>query len=355
MTPRKSFLQKRIVSALPFQPDAIIAHWISNFIDSSALRELNRVTRAPILWYLMDMAPLTGGCHYAFDCKGYTRQCGNCPQIEPGRGSHDLSHRQWQNKWTCFQETNITAVAASSWSQNQLKVGSIFRDKRQATILLGINNDIFSPIPQENARKQLNLPINRKIIFFGAQSLQDKRKGIQHLVESLRLLYIMLKDNSSVSRDRILVVTAGKSGNMGKLDIGFEHRHLGFLKGDAMISTGYQAADVFVNASIEDAGPMMINESLLCGTPVVSFEMGVAMDFVHTGKTGYLARLRDTKDMAIGLHRILELNIEEYYAMREYCRNYGLQKCHPDIQVRAFEKLCSELIADSRIENRREC
>jgi len=340
----------RLLSIHPFQPDVIIAHWVSRFVTAATLRDLNHMTHAPIIWYFMDMAPLTGGCHYAFDCTGYTRQCGNCPQLGAGRGAEDLSRRQWYIKSTNLQETNITAVAASSWLQSQLASSSVFRNKRHEKILLAVDPQIFCPSPQEKARQQLNLPLDRKIIFFGANKLHEERKGIRYLLGALRLLHGMLSENVAL-RDQILVVAAGEIENLAELDIPFAHQYVGFLMGDVMLAAGYQAADVFVNSSIEDSGPMMINESILCGTPVVSFEMGVAVDLVHTGKTGYRARLKDEQDMAAGLRKVLELNDEACHEMRERCRNYGLQMCHPDVQVHAFEKLCSELIASAKSNN----
>lgn len=340
----------QLLAMHPFQPDVIIAHWVSNFVTAGTLRDLNRMTLAPVLWYFMDMAPLTGGCHYAFDCTGYTRKCGDCPQLGAGRSAQDLSHRQWHKKWADIQKTNITAVAASSWLKSQLDAGSVFRNKRQEKILLAADTRIFCPASQGGARKQLNLPIDRKIIFFGAANLHEERKGIRYLFGALRALYTMLGNNVTL-RDQILVVMAGASEGSAELDIPFEHQYIGYLMGDDMLAAGYQAADVFVCASIEDAGPMMINESLLCGTPVVSFEMGVALDLVHTGRTGYRARLKDEQDLAAGLRTILELNDEAGYEMREHCRNYAFQMCHPDVQVRAFETLCSELIASRRIQS----
>jgi len=347
---QERILARRLLAMHHFQPDVIIAHWVSNFVTAGTLRDLNSMTLAPILWYFMDMAPLTGGCHYAFDCAGYTKQCGNCPQLGAGKGTQDLSYRQWYSKWTNLQKTNITAVAASSWLQSQLEAGSVFRNKRHEKILLAVDPQIFCPTPQEKAREQLNLPIDRKIIFFGANKLHEERKGIRYLLGALRLLHAMLGDNAAL-RDQVLVVIAGATEDMVELDIPFEYQYVGFLMGDVMLATGYQAADVFVNASIEDAGPMMINESMLCGTPVVSFEMGVAVDLVHADRTGYRARLKDEQDMAAGLRRILELNNEAYLRMRERCRNYGLQMCHPDVQVRAFETLCNQLIVSSKSQN----
>ena len=84
---------------------------------------------------------------------------------------------------------------------------------------------------------------------------------------------------------------------------------------------------------------MIINESILCGTPVVAFNMGVAPDLVHTGRTGYRARLKDEADMAAGLRRLLEMDEESIREMREECRVLGLQLCHPEVQVRAFMEL----------------
>lgn len=338
----------RLLAMHSFKPDVIIAHWVSNFVTASTLHDLNRRSHAPILWYFMDMAPLTGGCHYAFDCSGYMKRCGDCPQLGAARGSRDLSYRQWHSKWKSLQETDITGVAASSWLQRQLEEGSVFRNKRHEKILLAVDPVIFCPISQVKAREQLNLPADRMIIFFGASRLHEERKGIRYLLGALRRLHAMLGDNAAL-RDRILVVTAGVIADPAALDFPFAHQNVGFLTGDAMLAAGYQAADVFVCASIEDSGPMMINESILCGTPVVSFEMGVALDLVHTDMTGYRARLKDEQDMAAGLRRILELDAKACHQMREHCRTIGLRLCHPDVQVRAFETLCSELIASRAV------
>lgn len=344
----------QLANMFPFSPDVIVAHWVSGFVNAATLRDLNRITDVPILWYLMDMAAFTGGCHYAFGCDGYTMQCGQCPQLGLFRYSRDLSYRQLRAKGDSLQKTNITAVAASSWLKDQVSIASVFRNKSIETILLGVDTSLFCPAEQINARLKLGLPTEGKIIFFGAHSLEEERKGIRYLMGALRLLYAMF-DSNVLLRDQIIVVTAGHAKNLDKLDIVFEHRHIGYLVGDEMLAAGYQAADIYVNASIEDSGPMMINESLLCGTPVVSFEMGVAIDLVITGKTGYRARLRDELDMANGLREILEMDHEDSLQMRESCRNHSVQLCHPDRQVAAFARLFQELVSSPEIRSKAVC
>lgn len=332
------FQADRLIAALPFKPDAIVAHWVSTFVTADIMRELSVITGAPLYWYMMDMSAMTGGCHYAFDCKGYTKQCGQCPQLRYGRNEFDISYRQWHLKFSNFRATDITAVVGSSWLRCQAMESSIFSERPIKQIMLGMDVDVFKPAVQADARAILGLPIDRKIIFFGAQSTHEERKGIAYLVDALNQLHAMLDGNPDL-RKKILVVTAGYWGKTGKLEMLFEHRHIGSLQGDTMLTAAYQAADIFVNASIEDSGPMMINESILCGTPVVSFDMGVAPDLVHTGRTGYRARLRDAADMAAGLVSLLEMDADSIQAMRTECRALGVRLCHSDAQVQAFLEL----------------
>jgi glycosyltransferase involved in cell wall biosynthesis len=93
---------------------------------------------------------------------------------------------------------------------------------------------------------------------------------------------------------------------------------------------------------------MMINEAIMCGTPVVSFDMGVAPDLVHTGKTGYRAKLRDSQDLATGITEILTLSEDAYNRMSYNCRELGLKLCHPKVQVESFERLIETALRSQR-------
>jgi len=77
----------------------------------------------------------------------------------------------------------------------------------------------------------------------------------------------------------------------------------------------------------------------MCGTPVVSFDMGVAPDLVHTGKTGYRAELKNSADLARGIQAILDLSPEESRNMSESCRQLGIQSCNPTAQSESFTRL----------------
>ena len=139
------------------------------------------------------------------------------------------------------------------------------------------------------------------------------------------------------------MVIAGRDANDAMLDVAFPYKSIGFLNDDRLLALAYQSADVFVCPSVEDAGPMMINEAIMCGTPVVAFDMGVAPDLVHTGRTGYRAKLKDSEDLAKGIAGILDLNEDEYDEMSRNCRQLGLELCSPKVQVEGFERLFKDV------------
>jgi glycosyltransferase involved in cell wall biosynthesis len=329
-----------ILNSIPFTPDIIIAHWVSNFVTAENFYQLSQHIRAPILWYLMDMAPLTGGCHYAWDCRGYTSHCGKCPALY-SRNPHDQSYRNLGKKHTFIEKTDLTVVAATGWINEQARKATVFSGKRVVKIMLGVDSELFKPVAKDLARARLKLPSNKKIMFFGAQSMKLERKGMAPLVAALKLLA------REYDLDKLLIVTAGNVSSMKSfLKHNFKHIHLGFLTDDTL-ATAYQAADLFVCPSIEDSGPMMINEAIMCGTPVVSFKMGVAVDLVHTGKTGYRAELNSSEDLAKGMRYLLALNPQEAKKMAKQCRDLSLKLYSPQVQAQAFKSLFEQLLIEA--------
>jgi glycosyltransferase involved in cell wall biosynthesis len=163
--------------------------------------------------------------------------------------------------------------------------------------------------------------------------LHEERKGFQYVLDAL----IALLKREPCLKDNIHILIAGRSSaTKAFLDNGIHFQELGYLNGDKKLAEAYQMSDFFVSASIEDSGPMMINESILCGTPVVSFEMGVAKDLVLTGKTGYLAKLKDVDDLALGIKYMIQISDDALNEMKSACRKLGLESTTEDIQTHKF-------------------
>ena len=306
----------KILRKIDFIPDVIIVLFLDKFITYKNIYELSKQSSAPIFMYMMDMALLTGGCHYAWDCQGYLNKCGNCPALYSDK-DEDQSRVNWEYKQEYISKTNIIAVAPTQYTYEQLGMSSLFKKKVKEKVLLGIDSDRYKPSDKIRARKVLGLPLGKKILFFGAGNVQNRRKGFRELLKSLDIV------NEYEKMHNIHIAIAGQIAINAEIFLPFDYTYLGKLTHEKL-PLAYQAADVLLCPSIEDSGPMMINQAIMSGLPVVAFAMGVAFDLVITGKTGYRAKLRDSADFAKGIKYILGLSSEEYSVMKQNCRELAL-------------------------------
>ncbi len=317
-------------------PDIILVLFAKDFLNSRNFAELNKLTKAPIYWLMYDMAPLTGGCHYAWECKGYENLCGKCPGLF-SENSEDITHFNLKYKKYYLDQTDIKIIAASEWQYRQAKRSNLFKQKSVFKVLLSIDPTVFQKVDKKIIRTKLGIEPGRKVIFFGSVDMRHLRKGAQYLVESLNLL--KEKTRNTDLDDKILLLIAGKGIEEIQHVLPFEIKYLGYVDDRLGLASAYQAADIFLCPSIEDSGPSMINQSLMCGTPVVSFEMGVSPDLVINQETGYMAELRNSQDMADGIYEILSLTDEKHAHMSQNCRELAMNLCSPDKQIDQFESL----------------
>jgi glycosyltransferase involved in cell wall biosynthesis len=331
--------ERQIIDALEFKPDIIISYWTKFAFNPKLLYQISSKTNAPVLCFMMDMAALTGGCHYAYDCENYKSSCGKCPALNSNK-EKDLSKITWNFKKKYIDKTDITLLAPSSTLFEQATNSALYKGKKIEKLLLSIDENIFKPDEKKKVKKELGIANESKVIFFGAAALNMKRKGMEYLIESLKILYKNLEDNPL--RDKVTLLIAGN--NLSKLDIPFEYKYIGYLKTQEALAKAYQASDLFVCPSIEDSGPLMINQAIMCGRPVVSFDMGVAPDLVHSGLTGYRARLKDSKDLAYGLQSILELEENSWIEVSQNCRQLGLESCSLSTQSDRLNNIINKVI-----------
>lgn len=254
---------------------------------------------------LMDQEPITGGCHYSFGCAGFTKQCGRCPQLN-STDPQDRSRVIWNRKQKYLQDIPIAFVSGTGWGAERVMESSLFCEHRVEIIPLAIDTTVFRPFDQRAARDLLHLPQDKKVVFFGATYLEDSRKGMAYLVEALHQLSSIIDARSSdLKKEDVFFIVAGLNSKEILQSIPFPNKYLGYFTEDLTLALAYQAANIFVCPSVIDGGPMMISESMLCGTPVVAFNNGIAPDLIKMMKTGYLAAYRDSTDLARGIYELL--------------------------------------------------
>ena len=315
-------------------PDLISLHFINyGYLQIETLAKLNK----PLVWTLRDMWSFTGGCHYSGDCDRYTTSCGACPQLGSSK-NWDLSRWVWQRKAKAWKNLNLTIVALSSWIGKCAKSSSLFKDLRIEVIPNCIDTHRYKPINQKVAREQLNLPQDKKLVFFGAaKATSDKRKGFDLLQKALQYL------SKSGYHDELELVIFGASRLDNPPEFGFQEHYLGRFGDDLSLTLIYSAADVFVAPSIQEAFGSTALEALACGVPCVGFDIGGIPDMIEHQKNGYLAQPFKIEDLARGITWVLE-NEERHQKLSYRAREKVEQEFSQEIPALRYSSLFNEIL-----------
>ena len=320
--------------ATAFGPDLIVVHYTSCFVSSADVAALHRATGARVAWNLLDMAHLTGGCHYAWGCPGYRSACGGCPAL-PMRPRKDQSARVMAQKAEALAAMDHVVVAASAQLIQQARSSSLFRDSDIRKIFIGIDPAEFPFRPRAEARVELGVEPAGTVLFVGASSLNERRKGLIELREALRLCRERLDPGDAPP---LILVAGTKAGARFFEDTGFPVRWLGYVSRQ-MLAVAYAAADFLICPSLEDSGPMMVNEAMMAGTPVIGFAVGVVPDLVLPGKTGVIADAKTSPALAEALQAGLRWSAQHRDIARQECRALVLRELALSEQVAGFLSL----------------
>ena len=279
------------------EADIIHLHWINQgMISLSCLKKMIKDGKK-IVWTLHDEWPYLGICHYREDCQ--ETECKNCPLL-PG----NIARKHYLCKQEIYKNSNITFVGCSQWITNRAK------QAMPKAKVVHINNcvphNIFQSTDQQEARKRLNLPIDKKIILFCSQNLNDERKGYTYLQQALN----QLKNNSqfSILNSQLQTVCIGKGGR--------------YISSPEEMALMYSAADVFVIPSLQDNLPNTIAEAMSCGTPCVGFNVGGIPEMIDHQVNGYVAKYKDVTDLAEGIQYVLTHDMREA-ALHKAASAYG--------------------------------
>ncbi|MFA7359805.1 MAG: glycosyltransferase [Candidatus Kapaibacterium sp.] len=322
---------KKFTDKIPFNVDILFILFIDNYLNTKNIREIYDKYKCKIFWLLPDMAGMTGGCHYAWDCKGYHHQCGNCPAIY-STDKYDITYKNMAFKKINLKNIPLLVFSFSTWQHQQLNNSSLFKDNIKELIYFPINKNIFKPIDKKTSRSKFNLTDLHKVIFIGAKNLQNPRKGFKYLIEALKILY------DKVPNENIIILISGKIDEDIRNNIKFKFISIDYLDQEKDLPLAFSASDVFVSPSIEDTGPTMVNLSLMCGTPVVAFRTGVANDLIIENETGLLADIYNSNQLADCILKIITLTYTEKIILSQRCRKYGLRKTTIEDQVLKLEK-----------------
>ncbi len=281
------------------QADVLHLHWINfGFLSLSGLQALFDLGK-PVVWTIHDQWAFTGGCHYSRTCTHYQTHCHRCPYLKKP-GEHDLSYRLFERKKQLFAQHVPHFVPPSQWLGDDLRRSTLLRDAPMTVIPNTIDQALFCPVDRADANARLDLPAtNAMRLLFGSANVTDERKGFRFLADALQRVH---QNNPDLAVE-LLVFGKGKTYLFN--EIPYTVRHLGVLREADDIVAAYNAADALIVPSLEDNLPNTIMEALACSTPVVGFRTGGIPEMIEPGRTGYLADVGNTADLADGIIQLL--------------------------------------------------
>lgn len=275
--------------------DIVHLHWINGALS---VRDIALI-RKPIVWTLHDMWAFCGDAHYAEDSEWMTGFQG-LTENHPERLAWQFKENFWRKPYQI--------VAPSQWLKDCVEASTLMRQWSTAVIPYPLCSDTWYPMDKVQARKDLGLPIDKRLILFGAVSgIRDPRKGfdllraaIQHLAQDKRELSL---------------VAFGDSVPKDDLELGLPICLLGSIQDDETLRAIYSAADVFVAPSRLEAFGQTALEAQACGTPAVAFDNSGLRDTIAHKQTGYLAQAFDPVDLARGIDWVLDqmtMNVSQF-------------------------------------------
>lgn len=313
---------------ISLKPDVIILHWIAGFIGFEELLDLtSEFPEAKVFWFLMDMAPVTAGCHYSWGCEGLNAQCKKCPAAVSLMGQ-SVVNQTYKDKQKFIRNAKVRFLAPNEFVRNQIKDASLVTGN-PAVAYIPIDEDIFSCERDECSSVSL---------LFGGEGFADFRKGGDLFKNVLSLL----DQEISASKLKIPKVKILVPGLKEAEFIHYKNLELVQIvraANETQLCELYAKSDIYICCSREDSGPMMISEALMCGVTVVSFEVGAANELISGEICGAVIPNYDTRKMA---NKIFDLITKNEWDSRQKVRNTAFEK----LNSKSFGQTLASLISE---------
>ncbi len=292
-----------------FNPDIIHLHNIHGYyINIEILFNYIKTRNIKTIWSLHDCWAFTGHCSHfeSVNCEKWKKNCKKCEEKRsyPKTLAFDNSKKNYILKKKLFTGVNdLTILTPSDWLKNMVKQ-SYLGEYKVETINNGIDLSVFKSCTS-NLKEKLNIK-DKKVILGVASPFTDK-KGFGDFIK----LSQMIDEN-------YVIILVGLNQQQIKI---LPNNIIGYTRtsNKQELVNLYSMADVFFNPTKEDTYPTTLMESISCGTPVVSYNIGGCSEIIEQ-MCGILVKknnIFDSKDAII--------YIAEKSNLFENCIDYSIK------------------------------
>jgi len=138
------------------------------------------------------------------------------------------------------------------------------------------DTQIFKPLNKQACKEILGFPKDKKLITYITPNIDNKRKGFDFLMQVVK----EFEQNSNVH----FCCVGNTSENLSV-------QNFGHVNDELLMAQIYNATDLFLMPSLADNLPNVLIESILCGTPALSFKVGGIPEIIEHGINGILCNV----------------------------------------------------------------
>lgn len=281
--------------AKALKPDIISLHNThGGYFATPLLAKLSKI--APIVWTLHDMWSFTGNAAHTFGNTSWKEMKNDRslikvpPSIGINTGAFLLKLKR-----KIYNQSDLTIVTPSLWLKKLADQSPVFEGKKVIQVYNGVEASVFFKKNKELCRLALGLPTDVKTIMFSAESI-----SIKNAWKGGEMLLNILKKINDLTKEKLNLLVLG-NGEMKEITAfeNFTVFHQGYVSSAEVMSNCLNAADVFIYPSKADNLPNVLVESISCGTPCVTFDIGGCSEIIEDGKNGYVIKPFNFDEFAI--------------------------------------------------------
>ncbi len=266
---------------------------------------------------------------------------------------HGLAFHPYQNKWlnrfyiaaerTAAKRTDFFISVADAMTAGTLAAG-IGRPEQFVTAYSAIDEEQFlTPVSKQQIkdfRQQYNIPDDALVIITIARLFH--LKGHDYIIESAKelagryknVIWLFVGDGILADKYKEQIRQSG---------LGDRFRFTGLLP-PSRIPLAIQSSDILVHCSLREGLARTLPQAMLCGKPVVSFDVDGAREVVNE-KTGRLIEPKNIEQLIESCAELIrDKNLRD--KLGQAGREFVKKKFAPETMVDTIEAVYRKLICD---------
>jgi len=237
---------------------------------------------------------------------------------------------------------DVVVVAVSENTKRELTIMGLSPEK-VVSLLNGVDKERFKPMDKNHARalveEEYGIELRDKVLL---HVNPGPRKGTHTLIKAITTLKRALrKDFTLLVVGRLGPETYREHVEQMIKNLGLEEnvKMLGYVR-DEELPMLYNAADLTVVPSYSEGSPLVIPESLACGTPVVATDVGGNPEYLKSAGLSDLLVNIHGYDFSHALSHKIEIGLQERRRVnRDSIASWSdVAQCFPDIMRQLLEQ-----------------